>query len=296
MKVLSLFDGISCGMVALERAGIPVDRYVAYEIDKYAIQVSKKNYPQIEHMGDVEQADFSEYTGFDLLIGGSPCQSLSIIRSTDRQHLKGKSRLFYEFVRAKQEMNPRWFLFENVESMNKKSRETISYYLGCDPVMIDSCDFSAQNRKRLYWTNIPILKAGTNNDVLRDVLQDQVEEKYFYNCNITDINMSKSVCAMLEPWNYSMMKRVYNPDFKSPALTCVTGGNQQKKVMVNGRARKLTPVEYERLQTLPDNYTEGLSESQRYKCLGNGWTVDVIAHILKGLKHETVHDGNSGQV
>ena len=126
MNVLSLFDGISCGRVALERAGIAVDRYVAYEIDKNAIKVSKKNYPKIEHCGDVTTADFSQYKGFDLLIGGSPCQSLSIIQSKTRKNLDGKSKLFFEFVRAKNEMQPKYFLFENVASMNNESRQVIS--------------------------------------------------------------------------------------------------------------------------------------------------------------------------
>ena len=155
MKVLSLFDGISCGMVALERAGIPVDRYVAYEIDPNAIKISQKNYPLIEHCGDVTTADFTQYRGFDLLIGGSPCQSLSIVQSKTRQHLDGKSKLFFEFVRALEEVKPKYFLFENVASMNEESKQVISELLGCEPVFIDSKNFSAQERPRFYWTNIP---------------------------------------------------------------------------------------------------------------------------------------------
>ena len=157
MKVLSLFDGISCGMVALERAGIPVERYVAYEIEPNAIKISEKNYPHIEHCGDVTTADFTQYKGFDLLIGGSPCQSLSIVQSKTRQNLDGKSKLFFEFVRAKEEMQPKWFLFENVASMNEESKHAISNCLGCDPIFIDSGDFSAQERPRYYWINIPVL-------------------------------------------------------------------------------------------------------------------------------------------
>lgn len=287
MKVLSLFDGISCGMVALERAGIQVERYVAYEIEQNAIKISKKNYPQIEHCGDVTKADFTQYQGFDLLMGGSPCQSLSIVRSKDRQHLKGKSRLFYEFVRAFEVVKPKYFLFENVASMNEESKQAISELLGCQPVFIDSADFSPQQRERLYWTNIPITNITfSNNQVLQDILEKNVEEKFFYNLPLTDIDMSKRICAMLEPWNYAMMKRVYNPQFKAPTLTCVTGGNQQKKVLQNGRARKLTPLEYERLQTLPDGYTEGIADTARYTAIGNGWTVDVIAHILSYIKNE----------
>ena len=156
MKVLSLFDGISCGMVALERAGLKVDRYVAYEIDQNAVKISKKNYPWIEHCGDVTTADFTQYRGFDLLIGGSPCQSLSIVQSKTRQHLDGKSKLFFEYVRALEEVKPKYFLFENVASMNEESKRVISELLECEPIFIDSGIFSAQQRPRYYWTNIPV--------------------------------------------------------------------------------------------------------------------------------------------
>lgn len=284
MKVLSLFDGISCGMVALERAGIPIERYVAYEIDRNAIKISKKNYPRIEHCGDVITADFSRYIGFDLLIGGSPCQSLSIIRSKGRENLDGKSKLFFEFVRAKEEMKPKYFLFENVASMNDESKRVISECLGCEPIFIDSADFSAQKRPRLYWTNIPVdIDYKKSNIVLKDILQNGVDEKYYYNYKLLNIDMQKQVCAIMDFKNHEMHKRVFNPNFKCHTLTTCGGGNTQKKVYDNGRCRKLTPIEYERLQTLPDNYTEGIANTHRYTAIGNGWTVDVIAHILKGL-------------
>ena len=287
MKVLSLFDGISCGMVALERAGIPVERYVAYEIEPNAIKISKKNYPMIEHCGDVTTADFTQYKGFDLLIGGSPCQSLSIVQSKTRQNLDGKSKLFFEFVRAKEEMQPKWFLFENVASMNKESKHAISNCLGCDPIFIDSCDFSAQERPRYYWTNIPVLmNYEKSKTVLRDVLESNVDEKYFYTHPLINVDLSKQVCATMDFKNHDMHKRIFNPDFKVHTLTTCSGGNTQKKVYINGRARKLTPIEYERLQTLPDNYTASVADGHRYTACGNGWTVDVIAHIFKGLKEE----------
>lgn len=285
MKVLSLFDGISCGMVALERAGIPAERYVAYEIEPNAIKISEKNYPQIEHCGDVTTADFTQYEGFDLLIGGSPCQSLSIVQSKTRQHFDGKSKLFFEFVRAKEEMNPKWFLFENVASMNDESKQVISECLGCQPVFINSSDFSAQERPRLYWTNIPVEEViHKSKTVLKDIMEENVDEKWFYNRPLTNIDMTKQVCATMQFNNHDMNKRIFNPDFKCHTLTTCGGGNTQKKVLDNGRARKLTPLEYERLQTLPDNYTEGVANGHRYNAIGNGWTVDVIAHILKGLK------------
>lgn len=286
MKVLSLFDGISCGMVALERAGIPVERYVAYEIEPNAIKISQKNYPMIEQCGDVTVADFTQYKGFDAVIAGSPCQSFSITTSKNRTHLQGKSRLFWEFVRALKEVQPRWFLFENVASMSDEVKGTISEVLGCQPIFIDSEDFSAQSRGRYYWTNIPVdlLHIIKNTQVLADVLQEDVPEKYFYNCTYDFLGFDKTVCATLHINGHDILKRVNSPFAKCQTLTCVSGGHQQKKVLMDGRCRKLTPTEYERLQTLPDNYTAGVSDGARYTAIGNGWTVDVIAYIFKGLE------------
>lgn len=284
MKVLSLFDGISCGMVALERAGIPVERYVAYEIEPNAIKISKKNYPCIEHCGDVTTADFTQYEGFDLLIGGSPCQSLSIVRSKSREHLDGKSKLFFEFVRALEEVKPTYFLFENVASMNNESKAIISEYLCCEPTFIDSGDFCAQQRPRLYWTNIDFNRSWEkSNEVLKDIMVDAVPEKYYYANSVINVDTSKQVCATMISPNNETNNRVFNPNFKVHTLLACNGGGHQKKVMVNGRVRKLIPLEYERLQTLPDNYTEGVADGHRYNALGNGWTVDVIAHIFGGL-------------
>ena len=290
MRIVSLFDGISCGRVALERAGIKVDEYIAYEIEPSAIKISQANWPDIVQKGDVLTADFKEYEGYDLLMGGSPCQSLSIA-TMNRTSLDGKSKLFYEFVRAFEEIKPKWFLFENVASMNDESKEVISKLLGCEPILIDSKDFSAQQRPRYYWTNIPVdMNWGTNTKVLRDIMEDEVDEKYYYKYGVSNIDMSKQVCATLD-FTYrsiDMARRVLNPDFKSHTVMCCNGGGTHKKVLVNGRARKLTPLEYERLQTLPDNYTKvkGVSDTGRWNGSGNGWTVDVIAHILKGLPKE----------
>ena len=286
VKVLSLFDGISCARVALERAGIQVDEYHAYEIDKYAIQVSRRNYPDIIHHGDVTVADFTEYRGIDLLMGGSPCQSLSIVQSKTRQHLSGKSKLFFEFVRALEEARPRWFLFENVASMNAESKAVISSLLGCDPVFVDSASFSAQSRPRFYWTNIPLGKVPESSPLaLRDIMQpaSEIAPRYWYNHPLEDVDMSKQICAKMIHKNHEIHRRIFNPAFKCHTLTTCGGGNTQKKVMQEGRARKLTPLEYERLQTLPDYYTVGISDSRRYTAIGNGWTVDVIAWILGGL-------------
>lgn len=296
MEILSLFDGISCGMVALERAGIPVGRYVAYEIEEHAIAISKYNYPLIAHKGDVTTADFTQYESFNLLMGGSPCQSLSIVQSKTRQNLDGKSKLFFEFVRAKEEMRPKWFLFENVASMNDESRQVISELLGCEPIFIDSGDFSAQERPRYYWTNIPVdLNYQKSSAVLGDILDSTVDEKYFYNHPLTNIDLNKQVCATMQYKNHDMHKRIFNPAFKVHTLTTCGGGNTQKKVYIDGRARKLTPFEYERLQTLPSGYTlygnydgviKRVADGHRYSCCGNGWTVDVIAHILSYIPNE----------
>ena len=284
MRVLSLFDGISCGQVALERAGIPVEVYYASEIDTNAIKITQKNYPNTIQLGDVTKLDGKQFEGkIDLLIGGSPCQSLSITLSKTRQNLDGKSKLFFEYVRLLREVKPKHFLLENVASMKKECKDVISSQLGVEPILINSNCFSAQDRSRLYWSNIPVEHAKECDLRLADVLESHVDEKYFYNYPLKDIDLSKQVCATMEHSNNEMHKRVFNPKFKCHTLTAVCGGNQQKKVYVDGRCRKLTPLEYERLQTLPDNYTKGISDGARYKAIGNGWTVDVIAHIFKGL-------------
>ena len=293
MKVLSLFDGISCGMVALERAGIPVERYVAYEIEPNAIKISKKNYPQIEHCGDVTTADFTQYEGFDLLIGGSPCQDLSNYKY-DRGDVKGldgeKSNLFYHFVRALKECRPKYFLLENVASMEQKWADVISEELGVQPIMINSALVCAAERKRLYWTNIPGIELPEDKGiVLKDIVVpcDQVPEKYWYNKPFTYNGDDKKVQCTLHINGHRNMKEVYNLNGKCNTILCDgDGGNRQKKIYQEGRCRKAMPVEYERMQTLPDNYTEGVSDSARYTATGNGWTVDVIAHIFKYLKEK----------
>src|SRR5574344_1197744 len=159
MNILSLFDGISCGQVALESAGIVIDNYYDCEIDKYAIQVTQKNYPNTIQLGDVTKIDFTPFIGkIDLLIGGSPCQSLSITQSQTRENLDGKSKLFFEFVRALETIKPKYFLLENVASMKDECRDIITQYMGVEPVLINSNCFSAQDRPRYYWTNIPFDK------------------------------------------------------------------------------------------------------------------------------------------
>lgn len=294
MKVLSLFDGISCGMVALERMGIQVDRYVAYEIEPNAIKVSENNYPQIEHCGDVTTADFSQYSGFDILIGGSPCQDLSVYKTSSAEGWRGlageKSKLFFHYVRALKEVKPKYFLLENVASMSKESADIISEILGVEPIFINSSRISAAERERLYWTNIPQVGQIPHKDAcLADIVvpTSKVPEKYWYKDRPFQYNGDdkKVQCTMLGSGFMRNTREVYNLKSKANTLLCDGGGgNRQKKVYQDGRVRKLMPIEYERLQTLPDNYTDCVADSHRYTTVGNAWTVDVIVHLLQGIK------------
>lgn len=255
MKVLSLFDGISCGMVALERAGIPVDRYVAYEIDANAIKVSNKNYPSIEHCGDVFNADFFQYKGFDLVIGGSPCTYWSIAKSGRETTSSGIGwNLFEQYLRAIKEVNPKYFLYENNYSIHKDIQEEITNRLGVNPLMINSNLVSAQSRKRLYWTNIPNVEIPCDKKIsLQSILEYGVAER----------EKSKTVrCGGIG-----------------------SGFGDKHEWDMPNRERRYTITELERLQTLPDGYTDGISNTKRIKAIGNGWTVDVITNILKGLKN-----------
>ena len=287
MKVLSLFDGISCGMVALERAGIPVERYVAYEIDKYAIQISKKNYPQIEHCGDVTTADFTKYKGFDLLIGGSPCQDLCSMGS--HKGLAGeKSGLFFEFARALKEVNPKYFLLENNASMTKENEEIITKIMGVEPIMINSSDFTAQNRNRFYWTNIHIEEWEIQNVLLLDIAQS-IEEKqeFLITAKVNKYLSEEYKGRKIQKTVLASIRQLSEKSRCLSTRSCDVGSNSGLCLFQNGEYYVATPIECERLQTLPDNYTLGISNPQRYKCIGNGWTVDVIAHILRGLKQCT---------
>lgn len=293
MKVLSLFDGISCGRIALERAGIEVERYVAYEIDEPAIIVSNWNYPTIEHKGSVEGADFTQYEGFDLVIGGSPCQGFSFA-GKGLNFDDPRSKLFFDFVRAIKEVKPKYFLLENVR-MKKESQDVITELLGVSPLVINSNLVSAQNRVRYYWTNIPGVELPEDRGVLlKDILEDN-SEKIGRSTGRTIINGVRKDGA-----GKTKQYLELRGDFKSNCLTTVQKDNivirdKSKCFRSGGRGsydrhewdsvdkshtRKLTVIECERLQTVPDNYTEMVSDTQRYRQLGNGWTVDVIAHIF----------------
>lgn len=287
MNVLSLFDGMSCGQIALNKVGITIDKYYACEINKKSIEVTQKNFPETVQLGDITKLDSSQLD-VDLLIGGSPCQNLSrlvIDRIQHSQGLKGeKSSLFYEYVRVLTEAKPKYFLFENVESMKSEDRDVITETLGVLPIMINSSLVSAQDRKRLYWTNIPNISQPTDKGILlKDIVEYAVGEKYWYDKDFEFHGEEKRPVATLIMKGHDQMKRVYGLNQKCPTLTACRGGNLQKKVFQNGKCRKLTPTEYERLQTVPEGYTEGVADSHRYNMLGDGWTVDVIAHIFKGL-------------
>ena len=365
-NVLGLFDGMSCGQLALHRADIPYTNYYASEVDPYPIKITQKNFPNTMQLGDVRDIKIPNYRegSIDLLLGGSPCQGFSF-SGKGLNFDDPRSKLFFEYVRIRDKLKPKYFLLENVV-MKKESEDIITKYMGVKPIMINSSLFSAQNRRRLYWTNIPFeIPTEDKGIVIKDILEDLPFHEipnYLNNtwCGkrrgdmVKTIHDDKAHCLTASMWKgqiptfvkkpiqvgmaenikgYDIIKRVYHPNGKSPTLTTMQGGHREPKVaigrIVNRRLdengtrkddqlelpftrqlevrdddksnclttvhkdnvvvekelyRKLTPLECERLQTVPDNYTQGVSNTQRYKMLGNGWTIDVIAHILKGIK------------
>ena len=395
LNVLSLYNGISCGRVALDRAGIKVARYVSYEIDDNANLIAKTNYPNDEYNGDVTTADFTQYKGFDLVIGGSPCTYWSIAKQGRETTPDGEGgRLFLHYVRAVEESECKFFIYENNNSIDASIKAFISDRLGVDFIMINSALVSAQNRERCYWTNSTDGKQRKDRGILiKDVLEEGVTErekarslmsscgrtttrKYFGHsqgqmkfipintctngkartikanygkCGLSNVFLkygknsfpmtaiARPLCINSKSKNPigekaeqpSQDKRIYSSDGKSPAVT--TGyiakvtrpvrlghiGNSDaqanrvysvhgKSVCLQAEAGgggaktglykidlpdgdyiidKLTPIECERLQTLPDNYTAAVAPTNRYKGIGNGWTVEVIVHIMNRLKH-----------
>jgi len=300
MNVLSLFDGISCGQLALQRAGVEVENYFASEIDKHAISVTQHHFPNTVQLGSVVGLDTSKLPTIDLLIGGSPCQSFS--RSGDNTGFDGKSGLFWEYVRILNEVKPTYFLLENVV-MKKEWENIITEAIGVEPVMIDSKLFSAQKRQRLYWTNIPLDKNIEDKNIhILDILTPTGEEKIINDhILVLDINeegfkikngtktgylyAKEGDCVNLEfPKSQNRRGRVSNGKTNTLNTACNYG------VVVNGNLRELNITEYERLQTLPDGYTSLASLNQRKNMIGNGWTVDVIAHIFKNIKQEILVD------
>ena len=284
-NVISLFDGISCGQVALRKLNIKVDKYYAAEINKDSMQIAKKNFPNTIHLGDVLKIRTSEFPKIDLLIGGSPCQDLSGAKP-DGKGLKGeKSRLFYEFVRILKEVNPKWFLLENV-IMKKEWQDIISNLLGVEPIEINSSLVSAQNRRRLYWTNIPnISKLKDKGIKIKDIIFDDnykvFSDERIENTKVATKNYLKWDLSGKRYW--SQQDRGYYKNGKLPTLPRANPSNKLNIVLENGKYRRLHPIEAERAQTLPDKYTEGLSDNKRLAVIGDGWTVDVISHILSHI-------------
>ena len=281
MNVLSLFDGMSCGQIALNKAGIKYNKYFSSEIDKHAIQVTQHNYPETIQLGDVTQVKGSDLPQIDLLIGGSPCQSFS--NAGKGEGFEGKSGLFWEFVRLLNECKPKYFLLENVK-MKKEWQKIITNELKVEPILINSNLVSAQNRERLYWTNIPNTQQPKNKNIfIEDILDETFDEKYWLAEKNT--NLLKNKVDLTNAPDLSCID-VYNKkvklDRKSPTLTLPH--HNSLRFYQNGKFRKLTPRECEKLQTVPTDYTNiGISDIHRYTMLGNGWTVDVIAHIFKNL-------------
>ena len=329
MNVLSLFDGMSCGQIALNRLGIKVDNYYASEIDKYAIEVANRNYPDTIQLGDVIKVNGSKLPQIDLLFGGSPCQGFSFA-GKQLNFNDPRSALFFEFVRLLKECKPKYFLLENVR-MKQEYQDIISQYLGVKPIAINSSLVSAQNRHRLYWTNIQVTSLPDDQRIiLSEILEDNVNGEYQE--PYVKLNGKTSGQIGFVGKKTRQSGRIYSTDGKSATIRANGGGQgantglyQIKCGAIRGRQltlgsskytqmievredcktntlttvkkdnvvigseshyRKLTPTECERLQTVPDGYTLGVSNTQRYKMLGNGWTVDVIVHLLKNIKEE----------
>lgn len=274
INVLSLFDGMSCGQIALERAGIKVNNYFASEIDKHAIAVTMHNYPHTIQLGDVTKVKAEDLPKIDLLTGGSPCQSISNLG--DGSGLDGKSGLFFEYVRLLKELNPKYFLLENVVG-NKKAIKTITEIIGVEPILFNSNLVSGQNRARYYWTNIKFDLPKDKGIKLKDVLDNNPNET----CELTQgrfnwltsdkgIECVKKRYAAIDPVKANCLTARSDASWNCNYVTREDFG-----------LTKLTCEEYEKLQTVPVGYTLYAKTSERYKMLGNGWTVDVIAHILK---------------
>lgn len=314
INVLSLFDGISCGQIALQRAGIKVNQYFASEIDKHAIKVTQHNWPNTVQLGDVTKISARDLPKIHILIGGSPCQGFSFA-GKQLNFEDPRSVLFFEYCRLLKETSPEYFLLENVK-MKKESEDIISNSLGVKPVEINSNLVSAQNRKRLYWTNISINQKNTRNNIfVHDILEDNVHPRYLLqnSYKLKSLKTNKSRLQILEERyrrNHKISEqtpvlvsevtgdtpsgrsrqtdRIYSSFSKSPTLLAnracdlkIDCGSPDPK-----KWRTLTPLEAERLQTVTEGYTSIIAEPQRFKCLGNGWTVDVISHIFNSLPKE----------
>jgi site-specific DNA-cytosine methylase len=288
LRVLSLFDGMSCGRIALERAGIRVGKYFASEIDRPAIAISHKNYPDIARLGDVRGVAKEWPLRVDLIMGGSPCQSFSTLG--DGSGFGGESKLFWEFVRVLEAVKPRYYLLENVP-MKKEWADVITNALGGgQPIVVNSSVFSAQSRERMFWTNIPVPPLPERKPVhLGDILDKENWRRYI----VTNKAELEFALNFREGFNRAihgnptglcntLVARIY-ASWAGPYLSVDHHTGELTQDWDRAIVRRITPLEAERLQTVPDHYTRGVSDRQAYRMLGNGWTVEVIAHILRGM-------------
>jgi DNA-cytosine methyltransferase len=312
---------MSCGQIALKKLGIPVKNYFASEIDKFAIKVAKANFPDMVHLGDVQNVktsgqhlldEFDCGHKIDLLIGGSPCQGFSFA-GKQLNFDDPRSQLFFEYIRLLKALKPKYFMLENVK-MSKQSQQIITDYLGVEPVEINSNLVSAQNRRRLYWTNIPV--DGVPEDkgiVLADILENGYTDRdksycldasYYKGGGASNVRLyfeksrrqivfgsGMNVIGTIAQPKILQRARGFNKgglkalDGKTPTISTSAWEHNNHLTLDEGTTwRKLSPVECERLQTVPDGYTDHVSNTQRYKMLGNGWTVDVVKHLFKGLQ------------
>ena len=297
MNVLSLCDGMSCGHIALKELDIPIDHYYASEIDKNSIKVTMDNFPDTIQLGDVNNITeefLNTLPKIDLICYGSPCTSLTKATAGRKDYnngLKGSSGLFYKCSNIQkyiQEHNNKdvKFFVENVTTgkKNQSDIDIMSEILGVKPIVINSNLFSAQDRERNYWTNIDFDELPKNNTlVLKDIMDTYIPDKYWYKEDFDFYGEDKKVCATLHINGHDILKRVNSKYFKCQTLTSCRGGNHQKKVYDNGRVRKLTPNEYMKLQTIPEWYKMNIADTHIYNMCGDGWTIEVIKHIFKGL-------------
>lgn len=277
MRVLSLFDGISGGRESLEQSNVKVEKYYAFEIKKYAIEIALKNHPDIIELGDVTKANWEDFKGkIDLLIGGSPCQDFSSLNK-NRKGLEGqKSSLFYSYLDALKIIKPKYFFLENVYSMGKKNAELLTSLLKevRDDVVryyIDSAEDGPMHRRRYYWTNIPLSESKKSNAVLSDYLIDKIE--------VHQVRNRKSGILY---WDWSKKVAV---DIHKKAPTLVKAGlSSNFRFEENGKSYCVGPITAERLFGFKDNYTEGLSNSKRLDVLGDGWCIPTINRFFENLE------------
>ena len=291
MNILSLFDGMSCGQIALNKLGVKIDNYFASEIDKNSITITQTNFPNTKQLGDVTKINGKELPKIDLLIGGSPCQGFSFA-GKQLNFDDPRSKLFFEFIRLKEETNPTYFLLENVV-MKKEYEDFITQYLVVEPILINSKLVSAQNRKRLYWTNIPNVTIPDDKGItFQSILEDGITAKEKGYC------LTLHTGAIRDYFKKSETNIVYLPDKNGKyevingkiSMTFPKGKDPNQVFTFNVKVpdgkynfRKLTVSELEKLQTVPNGYTQCVNYINSMKALGNGWTVDIIAHIFSSI-------------